>query len=182
MYILVITRVLSHYITMQLTNVVVQGNLGCRINLEKLARALINVRYDHSRFSGLVWQHRHIGGNCLVFASGAIICNGKCQSFKEGIQRLRRYARLLQKMGYCHTLTGVKVVTVSACHRLDHVIKYENVPFTVTYEPEIFPAAMFKRDGIHFTLHLSGALLITGIKRPKDLDDVVYPVILELSL
>ena len=167
---------------MQLTNVVVQGNLGCVINLEKLTRTFINVRYDPSRFSGLVWQHRRIGGNCLVFASGAIICNGKCQSFKEGIQRLRRYARLLQKSGHCNALTGVKVVTASASHRLETRFKPESIPFPYTYEPELFPAVMFRRERIHFTLHLSGAMLMTGIKRPEDLDDVVYPVILELSL
>jgi hypothetical protein len=38
------------------------------------------------------------------------------------------------------------------------------------------------RQGIHFTLHFSGTLLITGIKGHKDLEDVVYPTILELSV
>ena len=182
MYIIVFTRVLDLFIVMQLTNVVVQGNLVCTVDLERLARDLVNVKYHPCRFSGLVWQHRRIGGNCLVFSTGVIITNGKSRSFEEGIQRLRRYARLLQKKGYCNALTRVKVVTASASHRLETSVKLENVPFPYTYEPELFPAAMFRREGIHFTLHLSGALLVTGIKRPEDFDGVVYPVILELCL
>ena len=50
------------------------------------------------------------------------------------------------------------------------------------YEPELFPAIMFNREGVHFTLHLSGSLIITGIKRQKDIDDIIYPVLVELSL
>ena len=80
---------------MRITNIVVQGDLGCRIDLKQLVLKLSNVRYDHNRFSGIIWQHRKIGGNCLVFSSGKLNCNGKCSTFREGIKKLRRYARLL---------------------------------------------------------------------------------------
>jgi TATA-box binding protein (TBP) (component of TFIID and TFIIIB) len=75
---------------MRITNVVVQGELGCRIYLKQLVLKLFNVRYDPNRFSGIIWQHRTIGGNCLVFSSGKLNCNGKCSSFREGIKRLGR--------------------------------------------------------------------------------------------
>ena len=167
---------------MHLTNVVVQGQLNVSIDLTRLANTLINVRYDPARFTGLIWQHRRIGGNCLVFSNGTINCNGKCSSFDEGIKRLRRYARLLQKKGHCRNLSGVKIVTASASHRLENPVRTENIPVSFRYEPELFPAIMFRREGLHFTLHLSGALIITGIKRQKDIDDVIYPVLVELSL
>ncbi|KAK3105251.1 hypothetical protein FSP39_020839 [Pinctada imbricata] len=167
---------------MKLTNVVVGGQLDTVMNLCALARQLTNVRYDPTNFSGLIWQHRKIGGNCLVFTNGYINCNGPCESFEEGIKRLRRYARLLQKLGYCYTLTGIKIITASASHRLDGKVTLEHIPFKYRYEPELFPAIMFKRNNIHFTLHFSGVLIITGIKKSKDLDDVIYPVILELAV
>jgi hypothetical protein len=52
--------------------------------------------YQPQRFSGIVSQHRKIGGHWLVFSSGKLNCAGKCSTVLEGIQRLRRYARLLQ--------------------------------------------------------------------------------------
>ena len=167
---------------MHLTNVVVQGQLNFSLDLNILANTLINVRYDPSKFSGLIWQHRRIGGNCLLFSNGKINCNGKSSSFDDGIKRLRRYARLLQKNGYCRSLSKIKVITASASHRLENVVRPENIPVSYRYEPELFPALMFKREGMHFTLHLSGSLIITGIKGQKDIDDVIYPVLVELSL
>jgi TATA-box binding protein (TBP) (component of TFIID and TFIIIB) len=52
---------------MKLTNVVCSADLRCLIDLKKLCLRLSNAKYDPSQFSGLVWQHKRIGGNCLVF-------------------------------------------------------------------------------------------------------------------
>lgn len=49
------------------------------------------------------------------------------------------------------------------------------------YEPEIFARLMFYQDGPHYICHLSGKVMITGIKKKSDLDNI-YPVILELEL
>lgn len=40
---------------------------------------------------------------------------------------------------------------------------------------------MLRRNDIHFTCHLSGSLLITGIKRLKELDEIVYPTLVEIE-
>ena len=45
-----------------------------------------------------------------------INCNGKASNFEEGRQRLRRYARQFQKLGFPIRLTDVKIITVSASH------------------------------------------------------------------
>ncbi|OWF41098.1 TATA-box-binding protein [Mizuhopecten yessoensis] len=95
-------------------NVVCDADLGCYVDLVELAGRIANVRYDPRVFSGLVWQHINIGGNCLVFASGKINCNGRASSFDEGRRRLRRYARMLQRLGWNVTLTNARVVTASA--------------------------------------------------------------------
>jgi hypothetical protein len=55
------------------------------------------------------------------------------------------------------------------------------IPFDFKYGPKLFAAIMFKCQGIHFTLHFSDTLLITGIKGHKELENVVYPTIMELS-
>jgi TATA-box binding protein (TBP) (component of TFIID and TFIIIB) len=73
---------------MRLTNVVVQADLGCTLDLSVLAYRLTNTRYDPKVFSGVVWQHRKTGENCLMFSNGKINCSGKCLSIKDGRRRL----------------------------------------------------------------------------------------------
>lgn len=108
-----------------------------------------------------------------MFANGIINCNEASSSFGDGIHRLRLYARLLQKKDYCISFTRVRVITTSASHRFDTRVQIENMTFLFTFEPERLPAIMFERDGVHFTLHFSGSLSITGINRPRDVNSVV---------
>lgn len=166
---------------MQLTNVVVLGDLKCTFDLRALTHKLVNVRYDPRFFSAMILQHRRIGGNCLLFSNGKINCNGKCRSFQEARRRLRRYARCLQSIGYEVKLSNVRIVTASAVHQLSSRIDPAHLPSCYSYEPELFPAVMFRRHGMHFTCHLSGKVIITGIKRTSDEDDI-YVVLLELEL
>ena len=166
---------------MRLTNVVVHANLGCSFSLRDLANQLTNVRYDPRKFSALIWQHRKIGGNCLLFSNGKINCNGSCLSMQDGRRRLRRYARILQKMGYDVCLSQIRILTASGVHQLSGRVDPELLPQEFSFEPEIFPAVMFRRHGIHFICHLSGKILITGLKCQRDVD-AIYSVFLELEL
>jgi TATA-box binding protein (TBP) (component of TFIID and TFIIIB) len=166
---------------MRINNVVVQGDLGCRIDLKELVLKLSNVRYQPQRFSGIVWQHRKIEGNYLVFSGGKLICAGKYSTVREGIERLRRYARLIQCSGYPVKLCGVRVITTSATHQLNGTINPRMFQEGRCCEPEMFAGVMFYLDGLHYICHLSGKVMITGIKKKSDLDNI-YPVILELEL
>lgn len=169
---------------MYMTNVVCSAHLGCSLNLRELCYQLANVRYNPAHFSGLIWQHRTIGGNCLVFSSGIIQCQGKANSLREGIQRLRRYARILQNAGLRIALYQVKVLTASAFHVLSAPLDVNKVARErrVIYEPELFPTINFQKDGITFSCFHTGKIVITGIKNMTDVDQTVYPTLVELEL
>ena len=170
---------------MYITNTVFSANVGCAIDLRKLCYRLVNVRYDPSRFPGLIWQHKDIGGNCLIFSNGVINCNGKAVSPKEGRLRLRRYARRLQRLGYPVDLKDVKWITLSATHTLSYAIDIQKLATersSVVYEPELFPAANFKVEGVNFCCFTSGKVVITGVTSTEQLDDIVYPTLIELEL
>ena len=107
---------------------VVQADLGCRLDRRVLTYRLTNASYDPKVCSAVVWQHQKIGGNCLLFSNGTISCNGKCLSLQDGRRRLRRYARKLQKMNYPVRLTNVRVVTASAAHQLTDRIDPTRLP------------------------------------------------------
>ena len=104
--------------------------------------------------------------------------------FDSGVKRLRRYARIVQRLGYVVRLSEVRLVTASAVHKLSgriNVKSLSRIP-DFQYNPELFPAAMLRRQGIHFTCHLGGSVLITGIKHSTDLDNVVFPTMVEIEL
>ena len=169
---------------MQLTNVVCSASLNCPVDLRALGSVLLNVRYDPTRFPGLIWQHRTIGGNCLLFSNGKLHCNGKATTFREGIRRLRRYARVLQKLGIPITLRNVKVMTASAFHTLSAPLDFDTFikERRPEYEPELFPSVNFCQEGVTFSCFNTGKVVITGIKTETDIDEVVYPTLIELEL
>ena len=169
---------------MKITNVVYSAHVGCPMDLTTLCGLLWNTRYDPKTFPGLIWQHRLIGGNCLVFANGVVNCNGKASSFQEGRQRLRQYARKLQNLGCPVRLRDVKIITVSASHTLSSGLDLHKLAQdrTLLYEPELFPALNFKLEGVNFCCFHTGKVVITGIKSPAQIDDVIYPTLIELEL
>ena len=109
----------------ELTNVVVQADLSCDVDLRHLATSTRDIKYDPRSFTGAIWQHRLIAGNCLiVFHNGKVNCSGN-KSINGAKKRLRQYARLLQRHGFPVTLKKIVVVTISAVHRLSSRL---NVP------------------------------------------------------
>ena len=129
----------------QVTNVVVHAALHVTIDLEHLANSSRDIRYDPTIFSAAIWQHRKIGGNCLVFKNGKVNCSGS-KSLQQAKKRLRQYARFIQKQGYDVMLGRIDLVTMSAVQlssRLNFLQMCEYLG--AMYQPDIHNAAMLKR-------------------------------------
>ena len=81
-------------------------------------------------------------------------------------------------------LTDAKNITVLASHTLsDGLDLYRLAGYrSLLYEPEIFPALNFKIKGVNFYCCYTGKVVITGIKTMTQIDDAVYPTLIELEL
>ncbi len=165
-----------------ITNIVCMTNCECPIDLNRLSSSSDAVKYDPRKFNGAVWKDPELGGCCLVFGNGKIIVNGKASDERIAEERLRNYVQLLRQYGWSILCTEVKLVTMSAYYRVDGNLSMDTLCtyMRAKYEPELFPAAMFKREGVHFTCFTNGKILITGIK--NNMDDVVLPTLIELEL
>ena len=83
----------------------------------------------------------------FVFNGGPTETQALCQVVTEdGIPRASDQRRL---------------VTTSAVHQLSDRIDPTRFPKEFSYLPELFPAVMFRRHGMHFICHLSGKTMIT---------------------
>ena len=166
---------------MKITNVVCLGHLGCKVDLKELYLVLEGSRYPTPQ--SLTWKNPEFGATHRLFSSGKIQTFGI--SHPEQIQPcMTHFAKTIESLGWSVNLGAVKLLTMSAVHDLGCTLLLNEVALYMggSYEPELFPAAMFKKEGIHYTCYHTGKIVITGIKTEKDVWDLLAPTLLELEL
>lgn len=161
----------------KITNSVYSVDLSCPLDLKFIAMNTRDVVLSNKFFYRLVWRHRRIGGCCMVYPNGKIICHGTSQM-------LRKYCRLIQKMNFKIQFREAKLVTQAAVYQLQtSPINYDNVIELLqgTYHPEIFHGVEIRRQNVCFLVYSSGKVIITGM-RHKDLHSIVLPFLLDLEV
>ena len=163
----------SNIMNVTVSNVLASCRLGCEFDLHDLTHRLTNTTFDPSKMKCMTWRHRKIGkGSCvaILFSSGYLSVNGN-KSVKEARKNVRQFARILQRKGYDIRLTRVDIQAISATSRLPKItsscMKMIVEKIGGNYEPEIFSAAIFKKNNMCFLLFASGNIVITGIKENK---------------
>ena len=141
----------------KITHRVYMTDFACTFNPKYIASNTRDVIVTSKPFTVLRWRHKKIGGTCILYSSGKVIHHGEKHQF-------RKYARLLQKMGYPVQLTYIKLLTSSAIYTISSV-NYRKLVNTMnaSYEPELYHACILKRQGMCFTIYQSGKVIITGI-------------------
>lgn len=83
----------------QLQNIVSTVNLGCKLDLKKIALHARNAEYNPKRFAAVIMRIREPRTTALIFSSGKMVCTG---AKSEDMSRLaaRKYARIVQKLGF----------------------------------------------------------------------------------
>ena len=169
--------------TFRYTNVVLGAKMSSQpVDLNNFTKLKPNVVYNPSKFPGVIYKHKKLGGSCLLFKSGQLVCAGM-PDLEQGRKIVRKYARLIQKVTggdlqkiWINSMTGLAKIDGPLCMRT--VAQQMNG----TYEPELFNACTFHRDKVHFKCFSSGKVVIAGIRSEKQLEDIVYPCLLELQL
>jgi TATA-box binding protein (TBP) (component of TFIID and TFIIIB) len=112
------------------------------------------------------------------------LINNGSKSFAEARVRVRKYVRIIQKLGYEVSLDPIKWITSSAVADLEKRLDLLKVrdQQNGSYEPELFNAVLFKREKVHFSCFSTGKVVITGITSKASLRNVVYPLLMELLI
>ena len=80
-------------------NIVSTVNLGCPLELKSIALRARNAEYNPKRFAAVIMRIRNPRTTALIFSSGKMVCTG-AKSEEDSIQAARRYARVIQKLGF----------------------------------------------------------------------------------
>ncbi len=83
----------------QLQNIVSTVNLGCKLDLKKIALHARNAEYNPKRFAAVIMRIREPRTTALIFSSGKMVCTG-AKSEEDSRLAARKYARIVQKLGF----------------------------------------------------------------------------------
>eukprot|EP00053_Salpingoeca_punica_P004741 m.50702 g.50702 ORF g.50702 m.50702 type:complete len:199 (-) comp12928_c0_seq1:328-924(-) len=158
----------------QLQNVVVTVNLGCPLQLKDIALHARNAEYNPKRFSAVVMRIREPRSTALVFHTGKMVCTGT-KSEEQAYHASRKYARIIQKLGFPVVFKDFKVQNMVASSDVRFPVRLEGLavshPMFCSYEPEIFPGLVYRmqKPKLVLLIFVSGKVVITGAKAREDI-------------
>lgn len=171
--------------TATIQNVVCTVNLGCTLDLQKINFRTRNSEYNPKRFCGIVMRLLHPRSTALIFSSGKIVVTG-VRHENNSVLAARKYARILQKLGFPVKFTEFKIHNMVATCDLRFPLRLENLhqihgQFT-SYEPELFPALIYRmiKPRIVILIFVNGKLVITGAKSRGEIYeglDNIFPIL-----
>ena len=110
-------QMLSDVPSPTLQNIVSTVNLGVPLDLKKIALHARNAEYNPKRFAAVIMRIRDPRTTALIFSSGKMVCTG-AKSEEASRLAARKYARIVQKLGFKANITEIKVST--------HEVRYPN--------------------------------------------------------
>jgi transcription initiation factor TFIID TATA-box-binding protein len=152
-----------------LHNVVASFVVGCTLNLDEIASKARNVEYNPKRSNALVMRIRNPKTTALCFKSGKLLVMG-AKSEANCRQAGRKFARIMQKLGYPARFIEFKVLNLVATAKTNFPIRLETLLLAhqtfAHYEPEIFPGLIYRiaNPKVVLIIFASGHIVFTGAK------------------
>ncbi|GFU45479.1 TATA-box-binding protein [Nephila pilipes] len=167
-------------------NVVCSVDLGCKLDLLKIALRLRNAEYNPKRFHAVIMRILEPKTAALIFRSGKIVVTG-ARSEAASHLAARKYARLIQKLGFDVKFIDFKIQNMVASCDVKFPIQIEHLYTShcqfCSYEPELFPGLIYRliHPRVVVLIFVSGKIVITGGKNRNDLkvafEEKMYPVL-----
>ena len=155
-------------------NIVSTSNLGCCVVLMDVASRAWNTEYNPKRFSPVIIRIKNTNSTALLFNNGRLVClTGRSESYNQ--RTARKYARIIQKLGYGVTFSNYKIHNIVAacdvgfkiCLYSLHAADLENCEFN----PELFSGLKYKMHDPDLTLKVftSGKVNMVGLNSTNDI-------------
>jgi len=168
-----------------LQNIVSTVNLGCKLDLKKIALHARNAEYNPKRFAAVIMRIREPRTTALIFSSGKMVCTG-AKSEEQSRLAARKYARIVQKLGFEAKFLDFKIQNMVGSCDVKFPIRLEGLVLThsqfSSYEPELFPGLIYRmvKPRIVLLIFVSGKVVLTGAKVRKEIYDAfdnIYPIL-----
>ncbi|KAF8764012.1 uncharacterized protein LOC129965437 [Argiope bruennichi] len=166
-------------------NVVSSVDLGCKLDLLKIALRLRNAEYNPRRFHAVIMRILDPKTAALIFRSGKIVITG-ARSEAAAHLAARKYARLIQKLGFDVKFIDFKIQNMVASCDVKFPIQIEDLYSKhcqfCSYEPELFPGLIYRlvKPRVVVLIFVSGKIVLTGGKSREEVKEgfeLIYPVL-----
>jgi transcription initiation factor TFIID TATA-box-binding protein len=91
-----------------LQNIVSTANLGCRLDLRKIALNCRNAEYNPKRFAAVIMRIREPKTTALIFTSGKMVCTG-AKSEELSRDAAKKYSKAIKKVGFQVSMQDFKI-------------------------------------------------------------------------
>jgi transcription initiation factor TFIID TATA-box-binding protein len=168
-----------------LQNIVSTVNLGCPLDLKRIALQARNAEYNPKRFAAVIMRIRNPRTTALIFGSGKMVCTG-AKSEEDSLQAARRYARVIQKLGFPAKFRDFKIQNMVGSVDVKFPIRLEALVLKhyqfCSYEPELFPGLIYRmmHPKIVLLIFVSGKVVLTGAKVRREIHEAferIYPIL-----
>ncbi|CAF3653335.1 unnamed protein product [Rotaria socialis] len=159
-----------------LQNIVSTVNLGCPLDLKRIALQARNAEYNPKRFAAVIMRIRNPRTTALIFGSGKMVCTG-AKSEEDSLQAARRYARVIQKLGFPAKFRDFKIQNMVGSVDVKFPIRLEALVLKhyqfCSYEPELFPGLIYRmmQPKIVLLIFVSGKVVLTGAKVRREIHE-----------
>ncbi|CAH1174098.1 unnamed protein product [Phaedon cochleariae] len=168
-----------------LQNCVSTVDLNTTLDLQVINARTRNSEYNPSRFHGVIMRLREPRTTALIFRSGKIVCTG-ARNENDGLLASKKFARIIQKLGFKVQFANFKVQNLVATCDLRFPIKLENLNMMhgqfSSYEPELFPGLVYRmiKPRLVMMIFVNGKIVFTGAKSRADIKEAlnnIYPIL-----
>uniref|UniRef100_A0A023G7A3 TATA box-binding protein-like 1 n=1 Tax=Amblyomma triste TaxID=251400 RepID=A0A023G7A3_AMBTT len=168
-----------------INNVVCSFSVRCHLNLRQIALTATNVEYRREN-GMLTMKIRTPYTTASMWSSGKVTCTG-ATSEETAKTAARRYARILQKLGFRVKFMNYRVVNVLGTCTMPFAIKL--IPFSqqnrhiASYEPELHPGVTYKIKDLKATLKIfsTGSITVTApsVANVQQAIEHIFPLVYE---
>jgi len=153
-------------------------DLGCILDLRKIALKTKNSEYNPKRFHALIIRLRNPKTTAMIFKSGKLVCTG-AKDEQTSRQAIKKFVQLIKNSGF----SGIKIKNYSirnlvAVCNFNLPIRLESINFTYKescmYEPEVFPGLIFRPENTKVVamIFMTGRVVLTGIKSIQEMERI----------
>jgi transcription initiation factor TFIID TATA-box-binding protein len=161
-------------------NVVATAHIAKELDIEYLAEAIQDSKYDPEEFPGFILHFNDPKTVVFVFSSGEIICTGAKNIDKIDDSIIKTIYKIEKAGISVKDEPKVKIQNIVTSLDLKKELNLLNIVTNpllenVEYEPEKFPGLVYKIDGSNVTLLIfsSGKIVCTGAEKFEDASDAI---------
>ena len=163
---------------LNICNILCSADLGCRLELRKIAMKLPNCEYNPHKNNGLVRRLKNSSCTISIFSSCKITCVGLKSEIESKIF-MKKSAKSLRKLGYNTQFKLFQANSFCTQYKLNFQISLHsllkipdlNKIAKLDYDPELFPCVniLLFQPSVKFNIFVSGNVNSIGAKSFADI-------------